>query len=58
MSARFRETEGRYQQLEIETGPFRRIRLNADVNPEEATATYEDGVLRVVLPVVEQREHL
>jgi HSP20 family protein len=52
------ETEGRvYQQLEIETGPFRRvIRLNADVSPEEATATYEDGVLRVVLPLVEQRE--
>jgi HSP20 family protein len=52
------ETEGRvYQQLEIETGPFRRvIRLNTDVNAEEATATYEDGVLRVVLPLVEQRE--
>jgi HSP20 family molecular chaperone IbpA len=32
------------------------IRLNADVNAEEATATYEDGVLRVVLPLVEQRE--
>lgn len=52
------ETEGRiYQQLEIETGPFRRvIELNADVNAEGARATYEDGILRVELPLTEQRE--
>jgi HSP20 family protein len=52
------ETEGRiYQQLEIETGPFRRvIELSADVNAEGAKATYEDGILRVELPLVEQRE--
>jgi HSP20 family protein len=47
------ETEGRvYQQLEIEAGPFRRVvELNADVVAEEAKATYEDGVLRVDLPL-------
>ena len=47
------ETEGRvYQQVEIETGPFRRIvRLSADVDAERARATYEDGVLRVELPL-------
>ncbi len=47
------ETEGRvYQQLEIETGPFRRVvELNADVAAEAARATYEDGVLRVELPL-------
>jgi HSP20 family protein len=46
------EREGRvYQQLEIESGPFRRaVRLNADVDAERASATYEDGVLRVELP--------
>ena len=46
------ETEGRvYQQLEIPTGPFRRVvELGADVDPEGARATLEDGVLRVELP--------
>ena len=47
------ETEGRvYQQVEIEAGRFRRVvELNADVVAEEARATYEDGVLRVELPL-------
>lgn len=47
------ETEGRvYQQLEIESGRFRRaVRLNADVDAERSRATYEDGVLRVELPL-------
>lgn len=49
------ETEGRvYQQVEIATGPFRRIiELQADVDAEAATATYEDGVLRIELPLIE-----
>lgn len=48
------ETEGRvYQQVEIATGPFRRIvELGADVDAEGARATYEDGILRVELPLV------
>jgi HSP20 family protein len=52
------ETEGRiYQQVEIETGLFRRvIELSADVNTEGAKATYEDGILRVELPLVERQE--
>ena len=47
------ETEGRvYQQVEIEAGPFHRVvELNADVVAEEAKATYEDGILRVELPL-------
>ena len=51
------ETEGRiYQQLEIETGPFRRVvALSADIEPHEATATYQDGILRIDLPLAEQR---
>jgi HSP20 family protein len=41
-----------YQQLEIARGPFRRvIQLGAEVNGNEARAVYEDGILRVELPV-------
>jgi HSP20 family protein len=52
------ETEGRvYQQLEIEAGPFRRVvELNADVVAEAAKATYEDGILRVELPLRQRGE--
>ena len=42
-----------YQQLEIQHGPFRRvIGLGADVDPDAAKASYEDGVLTVELPIV------
>jgi HSP20 family protein len=55
------ESEGRvYQQIEIEHGPFRRtIQLGADVAADQAKATYDDGVLRVELPLVqpEQKSH-
>jgi len=48
-----RETEGRaYQQVEIPTGAFRRaIDLGIDVEPEQARATFDDGLLRVELPI-------
>jgi HSP20 family protein len=48
------QPEGRlYQQLEIAYGPFRRtVALGADVDPEGARATYDDGILRVELPLV------
>ena len=51
------ETEGRvYEQLEIASGPFRRsVELSADVDAEGAKATYEDGVLRIELPLVTDR---
>lgn len=49
------EAEGRvYQQIEIEHGPFRRtVQLQADVVSDQAKATYDDGVLRVELPLIE-----
>ena len=48
-----RETEGRtYQQVELPSGPFRRVvELSLDVEADQASATYEDGVLRIELPV-------
>ena len=52
------ETEGRvYQQVEIPSGSFRRVvELQVDVDPDQAKATYEDGVLRVELPLREAAE--
>jgi HSP20 family protein len=48
------EVAGRvYQQIEIEHGPFRRsVQLGADVAADAAKATYDDGVLRVELPLI------
>ena len=44
--------EGRYQQMEIECGPFqRRIPLDEPVDTNAATARYEHGLLTVVLPI-------
>lgn len=44
---------GQHEQLEIEYGPFqRKVLLSQDVDPDRARATYERGILRVVLPVV------
>ncbi len=41
-----------YHLLEIEHGPFeRRIGLPVDVDPAQARATYERGLLTVTLPV-------
>ncbi|HSO99075.1 MAG TPA: Hsp20/alpha crystallin family protein [Solirubrobacteraceae bacterium] len=43
-----------YQQVEIERGSFRRvIELGADVQADAARARYQDGMLRVELPLAE-----
>ncbi len=42
-----------YQQVEIERGGFRRIvELGTEVRADEASARYEDGMLRVELPLL------
>jgi HSP20 family protein len=44
-----------YQQMEIETGPFQRqVRLVENVDPERATASFDNGVLTIALPVVDR----
>jgi HSP20 family protein len=41
-----------YQQLEIEHGHFRRVvSVGADVRADDARAGYEDGILRIELPL-------
>ena len=42
-----------YQQVEIARGRFRRVvELGADVRGQDAKAVYEDGMLRIELPLV------
>ena len=55
---RAQEAGGRlYQQIEIAHGPFRRVvELGADVEAEKAAASYEDGILRVEIPLVQQED--
>jgi HSP20 family protein len=43
---------GRYEQMELEYGPFqRRISLSEPVDTAAATARYERGLLTVILPI-------
>ncbi len=43
-----------YQQMEIEYGPFQRvIQLPEDVDPSSAEATYDKGLLRIVVPIAQ-----
>jgi HSP20 family protein len=50
---RAQEAGGRlYQQIEIAHGPFKRaVELSADVEADRAAATYDDGVLRIEIPL-------
>ncbi len=42
----------RYRQMEVEYGAFeRRVELGEDVDPARVEATYEHGMLRIVLPL-------
>jgi HSP20 family protein len=44
---------GVYQQVEIERGYFRRVvEIGVEVRSDEAKARYEDGMLRIELPLV------
>jgi len=44
-----------YQQMEIDYGPFERtISLTEDVETENGTASYEQGLLKIVFPIAPQ----
>jgi HSP20 family protein len=46
-------TAGRYQQMEMDYGLFRRrIALTDEVDPDGVTASYDRGLLTIVLPIV------
>jgi len=55
---RAQEAEGRlYQQIEIAHGPFKRvIELSAEVDAEQASATYDDGILRIEIPLAQPEQ--
>lgn len=55
---RAQEAEGRlYQQIEIAHGPFKRvIELSAEVDAERATASYDDGILRIDIPLAQPEQ--
>ena len=45
-----------YQQMEMEYGPFRRqVQLGENVDVSRSHASYERGILKVVLPIAERR---
>jgi len=47
-----------YQRLEIEQGAFERVvELGAEVVAEEASAAYDDGILRLEVPLVRREQH-
>ena len=52
------ETEGRvYQQIEIPSGQFRRVvELQVELDADRASATYEEGILRIELPLRDPNE--
>lgn len=44
-----------YRQMEIEYGPFqRRIALAEDVDPDRAEASYDRGLLTIVMPLADR----
>ena len=46
---------GRYHQMEVDYGPFRReISLGEEVDGERAEASYERGLLVVIVPLAER----
>jgi HSP20 family protein len=48
-----RAPDARYQAMEIEYGPFeRRFELGLEVDSERTRATYDRGMLKIVLPIV------
>jgi HSP20 family protein len=55
---RAQEAAGRlYQQIEIAHGAFRRvIELSAEVDADRASASYEDGILRIEMPLAQPED--
>ena len=53
--ARLRGEGQVYQQMELDYGPFRRqVALGTEVDVTNARATYEKGILTIVLPIAQR----
>jgi HSP20 family protein len=51
------DESGRYQQIEIDYGAFqRRIPLAEEVDPDSVSASYDRGLLTIVLPLARRPE--
>ena len=51
------EAKKKFSKIESRYGKFRRVfKLNDGINVENITAAYEDGILKITLPVLEKKE--
>ncbi|MEJ2006107.1 MAG: Hsp20/alpha crystallin family protein [Cyclobacteriaceae bacterium] len=52
------EAREKFTKIESRYGKFRRVfKLNEEINEDKISATYEDGILKIVLPFQKKKEN-